>query len=170
MAIARVLPRLLHWSQRGSNRSLMSGQIFFRHARRGFEGLSMSERSQPGRVGLLNVCIFLERNGDCGVYPCFDSANSLARVRLLRPVNCRAHSVTAGMADLLLERSPGERRKLHNIRFRLSAQKTKDPANAVHRPPRESVGCGRLCLRHSDAFRRSNHTLPPIGDSSSGDN
>ena len=75
-------------------RSLLVTSIFFRHARRGFASLSMSERSQPRRVGLQNVCIFLERNGDWGVYPCFDSADSLARVRMLRAVSCRVHSVT----------------------------------------------------------------------------
>jgi len=109
----------------------------------------MSERSQPRRVGLQNVCIFLERNGDWGVYPCFDSADSLARVRMLRAVSCRVHSVTLAWPTFYRKDSLASGES-HGIRFRDSAQKTKDPADAEHRPSaRESVGLGRLCL-HAD--------------------
>jgi hypothetical protein len=53
------------------------------------EALQTSERSRSRRVGLQNVSIFLERNWDCGVYRCFDSADSPAPVRVLRSVRLR---------------------------------------------------------------------------------
>jgi len=44
----------------------------------------------------------------------------------------------------------------HGIRFRHSAQKTKDPADAEHRPSvRESVALGRLCLHVDIAMRQT---------------
>jgi len=51
-----------------------------------FESFANSEPSRPRRVGLQNVFIFLERNWSCGVYPCFDSSDSAAPVRVLRPI------------------------------------------------------------------------------------
>jgi len=136
-------------------RSLLVTSIFFRHARRGFASLSMSERSQPRRVGLQNVCIFLERNGDWGVYPCFDSADSLARVRMLRAVSCRVHAVTLAWPTFYRKDSLASGES-HGIRFRHSAQKTKDPADAEHRPSvRESVALGRLCLHVDIAMRQT---------------
>jgi len=85
----------------------------------------MSERSQPRRVGLQNVCIFLERNGDWGVYPCFDSADSLARVRMLRAVSCRVHSVTLAWPTFYRKDSLASGES-HGIRFRHSELGAKD--------------------------------------------
>ena len=96
-----------------------------------------------------------------GVYPCFDSADSLARVRMLRAVSCRVHSVTLAWPTFYRKDSLASGES-HGIRFRDSAQKTKDPADAEHRPSaRESVAsAGYVSMQTQRCVRRSNHTLP----------